>query len=152
MSIAERCGATRMAAGGAAPLCRIEEIPEGGCREFWFESGAELTGIFLIRRGDTVLAYVNACPHLGTPLNFLPGRFLDLDRDGRFILCFTHGARFRIADGFCIAGPCVGRSLESVAIRREEGVVRLARPGVDPGGEGAFRDSEHGLGDRQDLR
>jgi len=40
--------------------------------------------------------------------------------------CSTHGARFRIADGYCVAGPCRGERLSAVAVRVEDGVVRLA--------------------------
>jgi nitrite reductase/ring-hydroxylating ferredoxin subunit len=89
-------------------LCGLDDIPDGGAMSFWFGEGSARYGIFLIRRGAGIVGYVNACPHLGTPLNFLGDRFLD--RDGELIRCATHGARFRIADGFCIGGPCTGAS------------------------------------------
>jgi nitrite reductase/ring-hydroxylating ferredoxin subunit len=38
----------------------------------------------------------------------------------------THGARFRIADGYCVAGPCRGERLSAVAVRIEAGLVWLA--------------------------
>lgn len=65
--------------------------------------------------------YVNACPHLGIPLEPLPDRFLD--GAGRHFVCSTHGARFRVEDGFCIAGPCTGDRLEAVPARLEDGVI-----------------------------
>src|SRR5258705_313796 len=46
--------------------------------------------------------------------------------DGRHFQCSTHGARFRIADGYCVAGPCQGERLAAVAVTVEDGVVRLA--------------------------
>jgi nitrite reductase/ring-hydroxylating ferredoxin subunit len=82
--------------------------------------------VLVVRQDDALYAYVNSCPHLGTPLDFLPDRFLD--RDGRHLLCSTHGARFRIADGFCIEGPCAGQSLERLALRVEEGEILMEAP------------------------
>ncbi|MEP1030606.1 MAG: Rieske 2Fe-2S domain-containing protein, partial [Alphaproteobacteria bacterium] len=79
--------------------------------------------VMAIRQGDTVFAYVNSCPHVGTPLDMWPGRFLT--RDGEYILCATHGALFRIEDGHCVAGPCVGRGLTPIDARVVNGVVNI---------------------------
>jgi len=97
------------------PLCRADEIAEGGGRGFRFGSGADLRMVLVVRRGGALHAYENACPHMGTPLNFLADRFFD--RNGEHLLCATHGALFRVADGFCLAGPCAGKSLKPAAIR-----------------------------------
>ncbi len=100
-------------------LCRVDEVPERGARGFRFGSGTDVRAVIVVRQDGTLHGYVNSCPHLGTPLDFLPDRLLD--RDGRHLLCSTHGARFRIADGFCVEGPCAGRSLERLALRIEDG-------------------------------
>ena len=63
---------------------------------------------------------------MGTPLNFLPDRFLD--RTGQHLLCATHGALFRIADGFFLEGPCAGKGLRPLAMRVEQGEILLAEP------------------------
>lgn len=105
-------------------LCRVEEIPEGGARGFCFGSGPDFTAVVVVRRAGALYAYVNSCPHLGTPLDFLPDRFFD--RDGRHLLCSTHGARFRVEDGYCVEGPCAGKSLRRAAIRVADGVLTLA--------------------------
>jgi nitrite reductase/ring-hydroxylating ferredoxin subunit len=105
------------------PLCRVEDVPEGGGRGFRFGSGPDLESLFVVKLDGVLHAYVNSCPHIGTPLNFLPDRFFD--RDGRHLLCSTHGARFRVADGFCIAGPCAGKNLAPVTIRIDGGEVTL---------------------------
>jgi nitrite reductase/ring-hydroxylating ferredoxin subunit len=105
------------------PLCRAEELAEGTGRGFRFGSGPDLQAVFVVRKAGALHAYDNACPHLGTPLNFLPDRFLD--RDGRHLLCSTHGALFRIEDGYCIAGPCLGKSLRPVPIAVEGGEIVL---------------------------
>ncbi|HEX4111612.1 MAG TPA: Rieske (2Fe-2S) protein [Stellaceae bacterium] len=105
----------------AIRLCRIEEIPDGTARGFSFGSGIDREEIFVYRNGDMILGYENACPHQGTPLNFLPNRFLD--SEGEHFLCTTHGALFRIATGFCLMGPCQGKSLNVIALRVEDGTV-----------------------------
>jgi nitrite reductase/ring-hydroxylating ferredoxin subunit len=110
-------------------LCRVEELPEDGSREFWFGEDTQRYGVFLLRQGGAILAYRNSCPHLGTPLNIRPDRFLDAGR--QHILCATHGALFRIADGYCLRGPCIGASLEAVAIDVREGAIYLRETGPD---------------------
>ncbi|MCX7684127.1 MAG: Rieske 2Fe-2S domain-containing protein [Acetobacteraceae bacterium] len=96
---------------GRRALCRAEEIAEGEARGFPPPPGG-LTGLVALRRGGEIRVYVNACPHLGLPLELLPGRFLDAS--GRHLVCSAHGARFRVEDGRCISGPCSGEALESV--------------------------------------
>lgn len=105
-------------------LCRVEEVPEGGGRGFRFGSGPDLSAIFVVKKAGALYAYVNSCPHVGTPLNFLPDRFFD--RGAEHLLCTTHGALFRVEDGHCLDGPCAGKRLTPVAIRVEEGEIVLA--------------------------
>ena len=78
-----------------------------------------------MRRGATIAAFVNSCPHTGGPLDWVEDQFVDLDR--RHILCATHGALFRIEDGHCLAGPCKGKRLTAVAVVVTEGEVRSGR-------------------------
>ncbi len=115
-----------MSVTARAALCRLEEIEEGGAREFGPEPGRFLS-MFAVRRGDTVVVYEKCCPHLGVPLNWAPDRFLDARR--RHILCGTHGALFRVEDGVCVKGPCVGAALTPVPRRVENGVVLVAQEG-----------------------
>jgi len=77
----------------------------------------------VIRRDDAAFVYVNSCPHIGSPLDFRPGQFLNLERT--HILCSTHGALFRIEDGHCISGPCAGDRLEAAEAIVEDGMVYL---------------------------
>ena len=63
----------------------------------------------------TVMAYQNRCPHLGVPLEWQPNQFLNHMRD--YIICGTHGALFRLEDGFCIRGPCARKALIPVPIK-----------------------------------
>lgn len=98
-------------------LCALSDIPDGQSKGFPGAPGA-FTGLFAVRRGRQVWVYVNSCPHIGVPLDPVPDRFLDAKR--QVILCSTHGARFRIEDGFCVTGPCYGQSLEAVPARVDE--------------------------------
>lgn len=107
----------------STPLCRLDEIAEPGSRGFRIGAGGEARAIFVVRQGGRVVGYENSCPHLGSPLDWVPDRFLDLEK--RFILCATHGALFQIADGLCVGGPCAGKSLKPVAIRLEAGGIYL---------------------------
>lgn len=104
-------------------LCRLEEIPDGEGRGFAFGSDCELELVFVLRRGGRVFGYRNSCPHTGTPLDMVPDRFLARDR--RHILCATHGAQFRIEDGYCVSGPCKGNRLEALPLAVIDGAVVL---------------------------
>ncbi len=101
-------------------LCRLDEIPDGGAKGFPPAPGG-FTGLLAVRLGDAVFVYVNSCPHIGTPLDWTPDRFLSAD--GRRIVCATHGAEFQIADGLCIRGPCHGDRLEPVAVQIRDGTI-----------------------------
>ncbi|MBV9251373.1 MAG: Rieske (2Fe-2S) protein [Acetobacteraceae bacterium] len=101
-------------------LCRLEELPEGGTKAFPPAPGG-FTGLFAVRRNGAVHVYVNACPHIGTPLDWYPGRFLSAD--GSRIVCATHGAQFRIEDGACLSGPCRGDRLEPVMTQIRDGTI-----------------------------
>ncbi len=110
-----------MSDAGEKRLCNLEDIPDGGAREFGDGSASAL---FAVRRGNEVYVYRNRCPHAGTPLNWMPDRFLT--SDGTEIICSTHGARFEIGTGRCTSGPCPGAYLTGfpVEIRRGQIWVR----------------------------
>ncbi len=75
-------------------------------------------------------AYLNRCPHVGTPLNLAPDHFLD--ESARHFVCSTHGALFRVEDGLCVAGPCLGDSLTRFEARIRGDAVEVRLP---PGAE-----------------
>lgn len=102
-------------------ICAVHDIPDNGSAAFSIDLGDRLLGLMVLRRGEAVFVYVNDCPHWGAPLDFEPGRFLD--PTGTLIQCSTHGALFRIDDGTCIKGPCLGARLQAVPCRVEAGVV-----------------------------
>ena len=102
-------------------LCRLEEIPDGEARNFVVDEGRRQ--VFVHRQGETVRGYVNSCPHTGTPLDWVENQFMTVDKQR--ILCATHGAQFRIDDGYCVFGPCEGDSLEPIPVALRDGVVTL---------------------------
>ena len=104
-------------------LCRLDELQATGCREFRLGAGQWPLQCFVVRAGSGVHAYVNRCAHMELPLNLLPNRFLT--HDGSMILCTAHGAIFEKTTGYCVAGPCAGRSLEAVPVEVVEGFVLL---------------------------
>ena len=96
------------------------------------------TARFRLRRGDELLdgfvanvegvlhAYVNRCPHAGTPLDVSRDGFMG--EDGRHIVCSRHGAVFTPATGLCVEGPCPGASLERLVVSRAGGRVIVSCP------------------------
>lgn len=106
---------------GFIRLCSLDEIADPGSREFSWGTGEWPLQFFVVRKDGSVFGFVNRCPHAGYALNWQPDRFLTREQD--LILCNSHGARFRIADGVCVSGPCPGASLEPVSLRVEAGQI-----------------------------
>jgi len=103
-------------------LCALDDLADPGSKGF--AVGAR--EIFVVRRGAAVHGYENSCPHTGSPLDWMPDQFLNLDGD--LIQCSTHHALFRIEDGACVAGPCTGRGLQPVGVAVIEGQVVVVGP------------------------
>ena len=111
----------RFAPPSGAPLGRVADIPPGGGRELVFGEGKDAFRIVLLRDGHAVFAYVNRCPHFGTPLNAQP-TFVTRQRR---VICVSHYARFRFHDGYCEDGPCQGASLEPIALAVDDEEIRV---------------------------
>lgn len=79
--------------------------------------------VFVVRKEQSFYVYENACPHTGGPLDWMPNRFLSLDKT--HIQCSTHHALFAIESGYCVAGPCAGQYLKSVHVVVRDGNVYL---------------------------
>lgn len=107
----------------AVVVCALAEIADGQARGFSVGEGPARREVLVARRGMAVFAYDNRCPHRGTPLDWAPDRFMSLD--GQHLQCATHGARFRVEDGMCVAGPCRGVPLTSLGAVVRAGTVVL---------------------------
>jgi nitrite reductase/ring-hydroxylating ferredoxin subunit len=95
-------------------LCLLAELEDGRSKGFDpLREGRDT--MFVLRRGKRVLAYRNACPHYDfARMAWKKDEYLNAD--GSRIQCSAHGALFRIEDGVCEIGPCVGERLTPVAL------------------------------------
>ncbi len=105
---------TRAALDVERVICRLADIESPGSRGFTVGAGDWPLRGLVVRVGDEVHGYVNHCPHAV------------LTPDNALILCSSHGALFDKLTGYCIAGPCAGRSLRPVPLTVEAGFVMLA--------------------------
>jgi len=96
------------------PLCALSDLEDRQAMELTIEQRQ----LFAIRHDNHIYAYWNICPHRGSPLNWVPNKFLDVDN--LFIQCALHGALFEIDSGRCIAGPCSGDKLQPAKLRCED--------------------------------
>jgi len=103
------------------------QLGDPDARSVVLGSGLQRADIVVVHSDGTVRAYLNECPHAFTTLETFDGRFLDKD-DPELLVCSTHGARFRVADGVCVAGPCLGKRLRAIPITLDGDTVRI-RPG-----------------------
>lgn len=104
-------------------LCSLAEIGELG-KEVAIPSAQGQQYLMLFQRGGQVLAFHNVCPHQGRALNWTPDRFL-FSPEG-CLICPHHGASFELPSGTCVAGPCVGASLQPVAVDVKDDAVWLS--------------------------
>jgi Ferredoxin subunits of nitrite reductase and ring-hydroxylating dioxygenases len=100
-------------------LFDLDQLPEGSALSFTLGSKQA----FAIHREGAIYAYLNACPHLGIPLEWMPNEFLDDENE--LIQCSTHGALFLIDTGECVSGPCRGDRLTPIAIQQDATSVYL---------------------------
>ena len=120
-------------AGAATAFVRIpiDSVRPGRPGFFTFERDQEsLTGFVVLHEG-VYNAYVNRCPHVPYSLDF--GDEEVMDKDGQFILCQTHGARFLPESGACFWGPPMGFSLERFPCREDGGVLEITILPEPPG-------------------
>lgn len=102
----------------------LDQIADGGARNFVLEMKAGRFHGFAIRRGGAVTGYVDRCPHMGPPLAQQLDGYLTDDRN--MIQCSWHGALFRIDDGLCVGGPCMGASLIAWPLDVRDGTIFTA--------------------------
>lgn len=82
--------------------------------------------LIVAREGDEVYGYENECKHLGVGLNLLDDD--EVETKDHHMLCEFHWATYRFSDGYCVAGPCQGESLNAVplAVRGARVVIASA--------------------------
>ena len=105
-------------------VCRAEELRSGVVRTKQLgldEDGIPIVALLLRDDAGAVVAYRNLCRHLPVPLDGGTGEFLS--EDGAHLVCGTHGATYRLLDGYCVDGPCEGLALQKLRVREEAGEV-----------------------------
>lgn len=96
-------------------VCRRDQLANGGrAVTFSVSRPGRALPAFAVAYDETVHAYVNVCPHRGTPLDWQPGEVFD--ESGLYLICATHGALFEPDSGRCIAGPCQGAHLQRIPV------------------------------------
>ncbi len=93
-------------------ICLITDLPDGSTNAFEIAEGKNIQKFFIVRKGKSIFAYLNSCPHTGSPLDWVPNQFLNKEKE--YIMCATHGALFEIDTGKCVEGPCKGDKLNSL--------------------------------------
>ena len=101
----------------------MAELADPGSKGFRFRADTRLFAGFVVRRGESVVGYVDQCPHAGWPLGAFDDRYLT--RDGRHILCAGHGGLFSL-DGTGVTNPCVGQHLTAWPVAVRDGEVFTA--------------------------
>ena len=112
-------------------ICASGALADGGPGvRFHVPSLGEGEKAFAVRHHGIACAFVNRCPHAGTELDWQPGEFFE--ESGLYLICSTHGALFEPKNGFCVAGPCRGASLQPLDIgERDGGVFLLGEASAD---------------------
>ncbi|HBK55686.1 MAG TPA: hypothetical protein DDZ76_05290 [Xanthomonadales bacterium] len=103
-------------------LSRLEDLRDGSATAIEITPPHGPISVILVRSGASVSAFLNVCPHAGRRLDWAPGRFLF---DAGDLICAAHGARFRLADGHCLSGPCRGAALARLPVEVRDGEVWL---------------------------
>ena len=103
-------------------VCREEELQDGVVRTARLGQDADglpILALLLRDESGSIVAYRNLCRHLPVPLDGGTGELLS--EDGAYLICGTHGATYRIDDGYCVDGPCEGMALQRLYVREEDG-------------------------------
>lgn len=91
--------------------------------------GLPILAMLLRDERGTIVAYRNLCRHLPVPLDGGTGELLS--DDGAYLICGTHGATYRVLDGYCVEGPCEGLALQPLFVREDRGHVYVSdAPGI----------------------
>ncbi|MBL8546048.1 MAG: Rieske 2Fe-2S domain-containing protein [Hyphomonadaceae bacterium] len=106
-------------------LARVDALPNPGAVVVTPHPDEPFVTVLVTRKGETISAFRNKCPHAGYPLQHSNGRVIV--QEGRYLVCAAHGASFGLETGACVGGPCDnGDTLERIAIVVRDGIVSVA--------------------------
>ncbi|WP_042247531.1 Rieske 2Fe-2S domain-containing protein [Paracoccus sp. PAMC 22219] len=101
-------------------ICTVADIT--GVHPLFVTTDRGKFPMIVLRDGDALRAFVNACPHQYLPLNYRGDTLLSAD--GRRLLCTAHGASFDKSTGDVIAGAECG--LDPVPIMQQGDHIVIA--------------------------
>jgi nitrite reductase/ring-hydroxylating ferredoxin subunit len=92
-----------------------------------------------------IVAWANACLHQPTPLDVVADpewvtegvRAAPMDDDRVHLLCHSHGALYRVEDGYCVSGPCDGQELVRFGVEERGDAVTVVAREDDGDGDAA---------------
>jgi len=88
--------------------------------------GRPREALVVLDQDGVARAYVNRCKHVPIPIDGGTRQFFTRDKSA--LLCGTHGALYRLTDGYCFKGPCRGTSLTALDLRIDQGIIELREP------------------------
>lgn len=108
------------------PLCELDTLIDGHSKGFDpLKEGRD--SMFVVRRGDKIIAWRNSCPHyVQARMAWRKDEFLNADKSQ--IVCGAHGALFEIETGVCTLGPCLGQKLTPVNVEIRDGILWVVGP------------------------
>jgi nitrite reductase/ring-hydroxylating ferredoxin subunit len=108
-------------------VCREEDLRDGTVRTValgYDHDGLPIMALLLRDENGDIVAYRNLCRHLPVPLDGGTGELLS--EDGAHLICGTHGATYRLQDGYCVEGPCEGLALQRLYVREDRGELYVS--------------------------
>ena len=114
---------------GARVISQVEDLSPGSVKKFWIICQKYRVNGFLVNERGNFHAYVNRCRHMPTPLDFIRDQFVSAD--GKYLMCYTHGALYEFATGLCVDGPCKGQALYRLPVRVDRGEILVGCPEGD---------------------
>lgn len=101
-------------------ICALHDVPEGGTHCL------EIDGfpLLLVRVGDALKGYVNACPHQYLPLDHKGDKLISADKT--ILRCTNHAAGFSVQTGEGVEGLGLSECLDAVPIRVSENTIFIA--------------------------
>lgn len=108
-------------------VCDAQELSPGELRRAGLgldPQGLPVLALVVRDRSGRIHAYRNLCRHLPVPLDASARG--PLSDDGRHLVCRTHGATYRLKDGYCVEGPCKGMSLHPLRWFERDGALYVS--------------------------
>jgi nitrite reductase/ring-hydroxylating ferredoxin subunit len=101
-------------------ICPLQDVPDDNTLCL------EINGfpVLLLRRGDDIRAFVNACPHQYLPLNHKGVRLMSADKT--ILRCTNHSAGFRADTGEGVEGFGIGECLDAIPVTLDNGMISVA--------------------------